>query len=69
METGAYRRIAMKKYSVAGYIRLSMEDLRLRHSSDKDESCSVTSQRKLIQDFLSRKEEFREAEFEEYIDM
>ena len=45
----------MKKYTIAKYIRLSMEDLDLCDSEEKAESVSISNQR----NFINRSEERR----------
>lgn len=52
----------MKKYTVAKYLRISLED------NEIGESQSIINQRSLLNDFLSTKQEFYNAEQEEYID-
>lgn len=58
----------MKKYVIAQYIRLSMEDLDLYDSGEKAESLSIGNQRSFIRAFIDRKEEFRGAEVREFVD-
>ena len=55
-QTGA----RMKKYMVAKYIRLSMEDLDLCNSEEKAESVSISNQRNFIDTFIEQGENFRE---------
>ena len=52
----------MKKYTIAKYIRLSMEDLDLCDSEEKAESVSISNQRNFINVFMEQKEEFKGAE-------
>lgn len=56
-----------RKYCIAVYIRLSMEDLDLS-SGEKDESFSIANQRNYIMAYLKQKEEFRDAEIREFVD-
>lgn len=58
----------MKKYTLAEYFRLSMEDLDLCDSDKKAESISISNQRNFINTFIDRKEEFRGAEIKEFVD-
>ncbi len=58
----------MKKYVLAQYIRLSMEDLDLYDSDEKAESVSIGNQRNFIRTFINQKEEFRRAEVREFVD-
>ena len=51
-QTGA----RMKKYMVAKYIRLSMEDLDLCNSEEKAESVSISNQRNFIDTFIEQGE-------------
>ena len=43
---------------LAKYLRISLEDIDKRTSSAKDESSSILSQRRMIQQFLSENKEF-----------
>ena len=43
----------MKKYTIAKYIRLSMEDLDLCDSEEKAESVSISNQRNFINVFTA----------------
>lgn len=63
-QTGA----RMKKYMVAKYIRLSMEDLDLCNSEEKAESVSISNQRNFIDTFIEQGEEFQGAEIKEFVD-
>lgn len=58
----------MKKYVLAEYIRLSMEDLDLYDSDEKAESVSISNQRSFIRTFVDQKEEFKRAEVREFVD-
>lgn len=58
----------MKKYTIAKYIRLSMEDLDLCDSEEKAESVSISNQRNFINVFMEQKEEFKGAEVREFVD-
>ena len=58
----------MKNYRIAIYIRLSMEDLDVRSLAEKEESCSIGNQRKLIKEFLEQSKEFCEADIQEFVD-
>lgn len=58
----------MKKYTIAIYIRLSMEDLDLCDFMEKKESRSVSNQRNFIKAFIEQREEFRGTEIREFID-
>lgn len=58
----------MKKYRIAIYIRLSMEDIDLCNSVEKLESFSVSNQRIYIRNFLEQKPEFENAWIREFID-
>ncbi len=48
----------MKKYVICMYIRLSSEDTDLKDRTYKDESGSITAQRRLISDYIASREEF-----------
>ncbi len=58
----------MKKYMIARYIRLSMEDLDLCDSEEKAESVSISNQRNFINTFIEQREEFEGAETREFMD-
>lgn len=58
----------MKKYMIARYIRLSMEDLDLCDSEEKAESVSISNQRNFINTFIEQREEFEGAEIREFMD-
>lgn len=58
----------MKKYRIAIYIRLSMEDLDLGGSVEKTESASIRNQRNFIKAFIDQREEFCEADIREFVD-
>lgn len=58
----------MKKYMIAKYIRLSMEDLDLCNSEEKAESVSISNQRNFIDTFIEQGEEFQGAEIKEFVD-
>lgn len=58
----------MKKYKIAMYIRLSMEDMDLSKADEKEESFSVSNQRAYISHFLQQKEEFKNAAIREFVD-
>lgn len=58
----------MKKYLIAQYIRLSMEDLDLCNSEEKAESVSISNQRNFINTFIEQREEFKGAESKEFVD-
>ncbi|MCH5339621.1 MAG: recombinase family protein, partial [Acetatifactor sp.] len=58
----------MKRYVIATYIRLSMEDLDMCSLEDKEESFSISNQRNYIRSFLDGKEEFKGAEIREFVD-
>ena len=58
----------MKKYMIAKYIRLSMEDLDLCDSEEKVESVSISNQKNFLNVFMEQKEEFKGAEVREFVD-
>ena len=58
----------MKKYKIAMYIRLSMEDMDLSKADEKEESFSVSNQRAYISHFLQQREEFKNAAIREFVD-
>jgi len=49
-----------RTWNAAGYVRLSREDNALGEGMDKEESNSITGQKALIRDYLSRHPEIRE---------
>lgn len=58
----------MKCYRIAIYIRLSMEDLDLCGSEEKEESFSVNNQRSYIRNYLNQREQFKDAIIKEFVD-
>ena len=58
----------IKKYIIANYIRLSMEDLDLCDSKEKVESVSISNQRSFINTFIEQRKEFEGAEIKEFVD-
>ncbi len=58
----------MKWYSIAIYIRLSMEDMDLCRAGEKEESFSVSNQRAYIRQFIRQREEFKGAAIQEFVD-
>ena len=53
---------------LAGYYRLSQEDVDMKSNALKDESNSIHSQRLLCQRFLSENSDLSHLQFEEFID-
>ena len=49
-----------RKYVVCMYIRLSSEDDDIRYNDMKDESNSITAQRRMLYDYINSKVEFRD---------
>lgn len=57
-----------QEYTIAVYIRLSVEDLNLAASGGKRESLSVSNQRNYIFHFLERHKELADAVVQEFVD-
>ena len=53
---------------LAKYLRISLEDIDKRTNSAKDESSSILSQRRMIQQFLSENKEFADYKTLEFVD-
>ncbi len=58
----------MKRYRIAIYLRLSVEDMDVCSTAAKQESYSISNQRSYIKNYLDKKPEFQNAIVREFVD-